>query len=114
MKKLISFALSLMFMSVLSFAQDTTARSIRTTTHHVRKSTRHKAKSVGRSIDTGAKKTGNFVKKVATGLASDVTTSKDKSMHGPHDEKVFNGPRGGKYYVNKAGKKIYLKRDKAK
>ncbi len=113
MKKALLFTLSLLIVSMFAFAQDSTKKTIKTKTHHASKKYKAKPKTVGQKIDTGAKKVGNFTANKAVGLASDITTSRDKSMHGPNDEKVFNGKRGGKYYINKKGKKIYLKKDKA-
>lgn len=36
----------------------------------------------------------------------------DASLHGPHNEAVMTGTRGGKYYINKNGHRTYLKADK--
>jgi|GEM_PF-833792 hypothetical protein len=112
MKKTLLFTLSLLVVSMFTFAQDSTKKVMKTKVHHSSKKYKAKTKTLGQKIDTGAKKVGNFTANQAVGLASDVTTSRDKSMHGPNDEKVFNGKRGGKYYINAKGKKIYLKKDK--
>ncbi len=112
MRKILLFALSLLFISGITFAQDSTKHAVKAKVHHASKKFKKKSKTVGKAIDTDAKKVGNFAAKNAVGLASDVTASRDKSMHGPNGEKVFNGKRGGKYYVNKTGKKVYLKKEK--
>lgn len=114
MKKILLLTLSLLFVSVFTFAQDTTTRTVKKKVHHASRKYHRKAKTVGQKLDTGAKHVGNFAANQAVGLASDVTASRDKSMHGPNNEKVFNGKRGGKYYINKDGKKIYLKRERTK
>ena len=50
----------------------------------------------------------NAIKSTATKSADAV----DASLHGPHNEPVMTGPRGGKYYINKNGNRTYLKADK--
>jgi hypothetical protein len=48
-----------------------------------------------------------------TTTSSTTTKSNDKvdpSQKGPHGETVYIGPKNGKYYLDKTGKKIYLKK----
>ncbi len=33
----------------------------------------------------------------------------NKALKGPNGEVVYTGPKGGNYYISKAGKKTYLK-----
>ena len=35
----------------------------------------------------------------------------DPKLHGPNNEAVHTGPRGGKYYINKNGNKTYITPD---
>jgi len=37
----------------------------------------------------------------------------DNTVKGPQGQPVMTGPRGGKYYINKNGKKTYLKKAKS-
>ena len=69
------------------------------------------SEAIGNALDTAVKKTGHFFKKTSSKVGTLITSSQDKSMQGPHGEKVYNGPRGGKYYLDSEGVKVYLKPD---
>ncbi|WP_343306623.1 hypothetical protein AAHN97_05865 [Chitinophaga niabensis] len=66
-------------------------------------------KKVGKAIDTTAKKVGN---KTASTAVKGVSAIKDKIYKGkqaPGGEVVYIDNKDRKYYVDKKGKKIYLK-----
>ncbi len=44
----------------------------------------------------------------AKATASKTADQVDNGSKGPHGETVYTGPRGGKYFINKNGKKEYL------
>lgn len=56
----------------------------------------------------GVNARGTAVKSTVTKMPDAV----DASLHGPHNETVMTGTRGGKYYMNKNGHRTYLKADK--
>ncbi|GAB3892516.1 hypothetical protein GCM10028803_05420 [Larkinella knui] len=48
------------------------------------------------------------VEKEVKAVPADYKAAVDKSQKGPGGETVYAGPRGGKYYITKAGNKRYL------
>jgi colicin import membrane protein len=45
---------------------------------------------------------------------AEIKDKEDRTMKGPSGQKVFTSPKGGKYYINANGVKIFLKRDTQK
>ncbi|GAB3333915.1 hypothetical protein GCM10027299_41800 [Larkinella ripae] len=52
------------------------------------------------------------VEKEVKAVPEDYKAAIDKSQKGPAGETVYTGPRGGKYYITKAGNKRYLSSSK--
>lgn len=85
----------------------------------VQKSTSGKANAAAYKVDAKIKDESN---KAKTTTASKVVKKeretaekanpKDKVIGKYNDKKVFQGPRGGKYYINKNGNKTYIDDDK--
>lgn len=44
--------------------------------------------------------------------ATEKSTSTEKNSVGETDRTIHTGPRGGQYYINKNGKKVYLRKKK--
>jgi len=111
MKKFIVFFCLLGLFTNELKAQDSLKTKLKKTGKKIGETTKKVVKSSTKFVDTAAKKTGVFVKKNSNEIASRVAGSRDKSLKGPNGEAVFNGPRGGKYYINASGNKVYLKKD---
>lgn len=67
------------------------------------------AKKVGKAIDTTAKKIGNKTASTAVKGASAIKDKIYKGKQAPGGEVVYIDNKDRKYYVDKKGKKIYLK-----
>jgi colicin import membrane protein len=111
MKKTVFILLILSFFSQIGFSQDSLKSKLKKASHNMGKASKKATKAAGKAFDTAMHKTGTFVKKTSTTVASEISRSTDKSLKGPKGETVYNGPRGGKYFINKAGNKVYLKKD---
>ena len=63
----------------------------------------------GKAVDKGAKAVGNKTAEVAVKGASKITDKVYKGKMAPDSTDVYIDGRNRKYYVNKKGKKLYLK-----
>lgn len=68
------------------------------------KDTKTAKTSAATAAASESKATASRAKATAAKTADQV----DNSSKGPHGETVYTGPRGGKYFINKNGKKEYL------
>jgi hypothetical protein len=84
------FAVSTAFMSLSASAQE-------------------KKQSVGTTIDKTANAVGHKTAEVAVKGASKVSDKRYKGMMAPDGSDVYINGNNRKYYVNKKGKKVYLK-----
>jgi DNA topoisomerase VI subunit B len=99
---MVVFGLGASMLSVKGYAQ-----KLDTTVHKVERKTDQTAKTVGhKTASTAVKGEATIVDKTY------------KGKEGPHGENVFIDKKDNKYYVDKKGKKVYLKswqiRDKKK
>jgi hypothetical protein len=60
----------------------------------------------GKALD----KVQHPVAKTATAVGAKVTDKKLKNVKGPHGEDVYVDSKDRKYYINKLGHKVYLKK----
>lgn len=67
------------------------------------------ARKVGKKIDTTAKKISNKTASTAVKGASAITDKIYKGKQAPGGEVVYIDGKDRKYYVDKKGKKVYLK-----
>lgn len=117
--KSIFFALVLSFTVSASFAQGSktgAAKSDKSITHTEAKATPATTKSqpASKAVKTGSKtETKQTTIKRTEKKPADARTKTgdkiDRDKKGPHGETVYTGERGGKYYLDKSGKHIYIK-----
>lgn len=65
--------------------------------------------SLGKDIKKGAKKVGNKTAELASKGSSTVIDKTYKGKKGPHGEKVYIDNQSRYYYVDKKGKRNYIK-----
>lgn len=98
-KILLSILLSGSF--CVAYAQDDTVK--------VGKELKEAGKSTGKAVKKAAKDVGNKAAEVGAKGAAAVSDKALKDRKGPHGETVYVDKYDRKYYVNKKGKRIYLK-----
>lgn len=85
----------------------------------IEKSASGKTKAASNKVDAKVKEESSKAKTTAASKVakkeretSEKANPKDKIIGKYNDKKVFQGPRGGKYYINKNGNKTYIDDDK--
>ncbi|WP_442590185.1 hypothetical protein ACSBL2_02960 [Pedobacter sp. AW31-3R] len=73
-----------------------------------------KKKTVGETIDKTASKVGNKTAEVAVKGSAKVSDKTYKGKMAPDGSNVYINGNNRKYYVNKKGKKVYLKASQIK
>lgn len=67
------------------------------------------AQSVGKKVGNTAKKVGNKSAEIANKGASSIVDKKYDGKAGPNNETIYIDKNSQYYYINKKGKRIYLK-----
>jgi len=70
----------------------------------------HKDSTVGQKIDKTATKVGHKTAQIAATGAAAVTDKKYDGKRGPHGEAIYINKHSHYFYVNKKGKRVYLKK----
>jgi hypothetical protein len=70
----------------------------------------HKDSTLGKKIDTRAKKVGYKTSNIAANGASMVVDKKYEGKCGPQGQTVYINKYSHYYYVNKKGHRVYLKK----
>lgn len=114
MKKLISFAICALFISVCStgFAQDAkTKRDTSSIGKDLKKATKATGKAIGKGakkVAKGAKAVGKKTAEVSSKGYAEIKDKPLKNIKGPNGETVYVNKYNQKYYVDKRGRWIYL------
>jgi predicted small secreted protein len=72
------------------------------------------AQSVGKDVKKAANKVGNKTSEVAVKGYSGVVDKKYAGKAGPNNETIYIDKNSNYYYINKKGKRIYIKESELK
>jgi|SRR5690242_1606786 len=82
--------------------------AVATTAENTSKAAKKEVKAKTAAVASTAAATRTEATHAKNTASAKVADQVDNSAKGPHGETVYSGPRGGKYFINKNGKKEYL------